>query len=117
MAKRLPGTKSTDESEDEFDYSDTVKRVNMLAGMIEELEIEKCLDKISDMESMAPLLNPTVYMAGQDAVRYQAEILKGALAFKKAVVANKDALAKAAESGRKQLRDPLMGFGGLGGIL
>ena len=117
MAKRLPGTNPEENDEDEFDYSATVKQVNLLAGLVEKLEIGKCLNKISDMESMAPLLNPTVYMAGQDAVMHQAAILRGALEFKKAVVKHKEAFLKAAEAGRKRLKDPLMGFGGLEGII
>lgn len=101
------------ESEKKFDYSATVQQVNLVADLIRGSKIEECLSEISTSHAIAPMINPTAYMAALDPLREQTAILEAALKFQKAAVEHLPKLAVAAEKGRGQVRQSMAGLEGI----
>jgi len=100
-------------SKGKFDYSATIQQVNLTANLIRESKIQEALDEISTSHAIAPMLNPTAYMAALDPLRHQTRILEAALEFQKIAKEEIPKLAEASEKGRAQIKRSMTGLKGI----
>jgi len=68
--------KMTDE-----DYALTQQRIILLAGFCRNLRITEFLSRISETETIAPILYPTLYVAGMDKLAQVKQLARSLLPF------------------------------------
>lgn len=68
----------------EFDYKETQEKLMLCAQFLAELDLDKFLDVASRTETVAPILDPTLYLRGGTQLRLVTDVAQAAKPLQKA---------------------------------
>lgn len=70
----------------DLEYTETSHKIRLLVPLLLGLRLKEYLERIEEAEVLAPLIDPTLYIKGQEALGNQAEIARALYRAKKAIV-------------------------------
>lgn len=87
----------------DIEYQETSNQIRLIVPLLLKMRLKEFLERIEETEVLAPLIDPTLYMKGQEALGNQAEIARALYRAKNAIV--KQAEREAERAGlREHLR-------------
>ena len=84
----------------EEQYITTQHQLQFVASMIADWPLEAMLEEIGRTETIAPFLDPTLYIAGRDKLEDVKALVRAALPLKREAQRQIDEQRRAAEAGR-----------------
>lgn len=86
----------------DIEYRETSNKIRLITPLLLQMRLKEFLERIAETDALAPLLDPTLYIKGQQALEDQATIARALYRAQKAIVEQAEKEAK-----RRGLRESL----------
>jgi hypothetical protein len=69
----------------DIEYQETSNKIRLIVPLLLQMRLKEFLERIAETDALAPMLDPTLYRKGQQALEDQAEIARALYRAKKAI--------------------------------